>query len=425
MGGCMYELMNVYLENGLKVVLHKVPSAKTVACGVWVKQGSRYEDEETSGLSHLLEHLIITSKNNDTNDNFLDEITSKGIMYNATTMKEYTSYYFSGILQNLELCLSTLSKLIIDFGSISDEIFENEKKIVEREAIGYYSSFKQIGERSSQALWGNAGIGRIIVGEVDNIKRTTKSEIVDLYNKRYTPENSTLVVVGGFEYNEVLSIIKSHFSRWKDRPTFKIEESINKDPGIYLNTQDGGENSILSVCFRLPPFGSPDRNDIEVMALILGDGGVKSRLAKEIRMKRGLAYIINSFESFYEDRGMLGFASVCAHSTVKEVAKLMMEEFVKCREHGFTEAEIEGAKNKLITKRILGLENVSDHLKYLGKCACYNSMFSLEQEIRNINLVNAESLNKVLNEILTESNMGLAAIGDFDVDELLEVVTIS
>ena len=59
----MYDVLNAYLENGLKIVLHKVPEAKTISCGLWVKQGSTYETDENNGLSHLTEHLLINPEN--------------------------------------------------------------------------------------------------------------------------------------------------------------------------------------------------------------------------------------------------------------------------------------------------------------------------------------------------------------------------
>ena len=59
----VYDVLNAYLENGLKVVLHKIPGVKTISCGIWIKQGSIYETDENNGLSHLLEHLILNADN--------------------------------------------------------------------------------------------------------------------------------------------------------------------------------------------------------------------------------------------------------------------------------------------------------------------------------------------------------------------------
>lgn len=58
----VYDVLNAYLENGLKIILHKIPEVKTVSCGLWVKQGSSYESDEFNGLSHLAEHLLMNAE---------------------------------------------------------------------------------------------------------------------------------------------------------------------------------------------------------------------------------------------------------------------------------------------------------------------------------------------------------------------------
>lgn len=55
----MYDVLNAYLENGVKVILHKIPNVKTMSCGLWIRQGSVYETDENNGLSHLIEHLVL------------------------------------------------------------------------------------------------------------------------------------------------------------------------------------------------------------------------------------------------------------------------------------------------------------------------------------------------------------------------------
>lgn len=59
----VYDVLNAYLENGLKIILHKIPDVKTISCGLWVKQGSSYETDENNGLSHLAEHLLLNAQN--------------------------------------------------------------------------------------------------------------------------------------------------------------------------------------------------------------------------------------------------------------------------------------------------------------------------------------------------------------------------
>ncbi len=202
----MYDIVNVYLENGLQVVLHRIPDIRTMACGLWIRQGSKDEDDSTNGLSHLIEHLKLNKENN-SNPNFkylLDEIVSEGVTYNAGTTKESTYFYFAGLVNTLEKCISALYHIATN-DEFDEEFFINEKKVVNQEVSSFYSAFNQIQERTGQALWGNVGIGKIIVGNKENVDNTDINTIKNIINNSYTQENSVVVIVGC-----ILEIIPLH-----------------------------------------------------------------------------------------------------------------------------------------------------------------------------------------------------------------------
>lgn len=420
----MYDILSVYLENGLRVVIHKIPYVRTIACGIWVKQGSKHENDENNGLSHLIEHLSINIKN-DNNPKFqklVGEVVSEGVVYNAGTMKETTSYFFTGLSNMLEKCLQALSSIVIDNKNFTEELVENEKKVVSQETISFYSSFNQIKERTSQALWGNVGIGRIIVGNLENIKKAKCEDLVKIIESSYTPENSTLVVVGGVDYQKTLDIIEENFSSWKDVDTRLYKEIVDSEPGIYFNSKGEGKSTAVSIGFRTPGYMDKDRMNIDIIAKMLGDTSLESRLVQEIRMKRGLAYNLGGFTSYYENYGTLGFTAVCANESVGEVVKIMMEEFEKVKAKGFTEKEINRAKKIIETTTLLSLDDLTSQLKFLGRSCSNGQFFSLEQEIRNIKKVSSEAINKTVEEIFIEEKMGLAAIGSCNVDELVSLL---
>ena len=423
----MYDILSVYLENGLSVVMHKIPYARTMACGVWVKQGSKYESEEESGLSHLIEHLMINieNKNNKKFRNLISKVASEGVSYNAGTTKETTSYYFTGLSNMLEKCIETLGTIVIDNKTFSEDLLENEKKVVVQEAISFYSSFNQIKERTSQSLWGNVGVGRIIVGNIDNVNNCNISKIENMINETYTPENSTLIVVGGIDYDETLRIVEKNFSRWKDNDTRKYKEIVDSDPGIYFNSTGTGKSTAVSIGFRSPGYTDSERLNVEIISKILGDVSFESRLVQEIRMKRGLAYTIGGFTNFYNERGTIGFTAVCSNDKVQEVVKIMIDEFRKVKANGFEEKEIERVKKVLETKTLLDLDNLQSQLNFLGRLSASNKLFSLEQEIRSIKRVCNKDVFGTLNDLMLDEKMGLAVIGNCDVDEIVQLLKIN
>ena len=52
------------LSNGIKVVAEKIDYLKSISIGVWVGNGSRYENKEVNGISHFIEHMLFKGTKN-------------------------------------------------------------------------------------------------------------------------------------------------------------------------------------------------------------------------------------------------------------------------------------------------------------------------------------------------------------------------
>lgn len=421
----MYDVLNAYMENGLKLILHKLPGTKTISCGLWVRQGSSYETDEDNGLSHLAEHLLL-NPDNEKNMRYgclMQEAAANGVIYNAATTKEYTCYYLTGLKHTLGLCLSALACMAMENRDYSEAFFENEKKIVLQEAKGFYSSFQQIKERTSQALWGNTGTGKIIMGDMSNITGASQSQIKRIIENSYVPGNAAVVVVGNIEYPETMRMIEERFADWEDKKKETIEYAVEKEPGIYFN-QTNGANVVFSVGFRAPSYSSRERIASELMVNMIGQSGMQSRLSKEIRMKRGLAYTLGGFSVFYKNRGSIGFMAVCGKEKITETANVMMDVLRETREKGFTQEEVNRAKKTVETSLLLSVDNITDHLRNIGRCCVMERDFFIEKEVREIRELDKEEIEKVTVDILQEDNMGLAVIGDCRAEELVEQIVL-
>lgn len=421
----MYDLLNVYLENGLHVMMHRIPQTRTMACGIWVKQGSKHESDAQSGISHLVEHLLINVERSGRPhyQALMSEVIEEGVIYNAATTKEYTSFFMSGLNTSLIKCLEALSAMVTTKPIFSKDCIDLEKRVVLQEATSFYSSFNQIKERTNQALWGNMGVGRPIIGNLDVIQGCTEEAIFELIHGAYTPENSTLVIVGGIEYSEVLKYVEEFFSHWEDRSTRKYQDVYEDAPGIYVNQSKGSSSSAISVGFRQLNFSQGMGVQHEIIAKVLGDASFESRLMQEIRIKRGLVYSLGAFTNFYNEKATLGFTAVCSNQSVNEVVKIMIEEFEKARTKGITESELNRTKKVLQTKKLLELESVLEQLKFLGRCAVVGKHFSLELDLRALKAVTREDINTTMQIAFQPGYMGYASIGDYDVDEVLMTLT--
>ncbi len=422
----MYDVTNAYMENGLKVILHNIPEAKTVSCGLWISQGSKHENEQNNGLSHLIEHLVINPENkeNQVYAELAYKAASEGVIYNAATTKEYTCFYYTGLKSTLDICLSCLAQVAIFNRNFEYNFFENEKKVVLQEATSFYSSFQQIKERTSQAIWGDVGIGKIIMGDMQLIKNVTQEQVKTLLEATYIPANATIVVVGNINYEQTLKLIEDKFGKWQDKKRGLEEDLVEELPGVYMN-KGSGSNVVISIGFRAPSYQSQSKTASDMMVRILGQSGMQARIIQEVRMKRGLAYNVGGFSSFYKNRGTIGFMAVCNKDKAIEVADVMMNTLSNALQSGFTEEEIMREKRIMETSMLLSVENTTDHLRNIGKCSIMESNFYIENEVRRIRNVTKKDLDIVADRILQENNMGFAAIGDGDFYKVMDKLKLA
>ena len=73
------------LKNKIKVIMLPMENTNSVAFGVFPKVGSRYEDKDTSGMAHFLEHMIFKGTTHLTSKIVAEKLDGVGARYNAET----------------------------------------------------------------------------------------------------------------------------------------------------------------------------------------------------------------------------------------------------------------------------------------------------------------------------------------------------
>ncbi len=115
------------LNNGLRVVVEKIPTGRSVAFGIWVKTGSRDENETNNGISHLIEHMLFKGTDKYSAKDIAEIFDGIGGNVNAFTSKEYTCYYCKVLDEHLPMAVEVLADMF--FRSTFDPVeLEKEKK---------------------------------------------------------------------------------------------------------------------------------------------------------------------------------------------------------------------------------------------------------------------------------------------------------
>lgn len=102
------------LSNGVRVVLEELPYVRSVAFGIYVKNGSAHEDKEHEGISHYIEHMLFKGTKNRTSKQIAEDMDELGGQINAYTTKEYTCYHFRTLDSHFDKALDILSDMFLN-----------------------------------------------------------------------------------------------------------------------------------------------------------------------------------------------------------------------------------------------------------------------------------------------------------------------
>ncbi|WP_227766578.1 M16 family metallopeptidase [Zhaonella formicivorans] len=415
------------LDNGVRVVTEEVPYAHSAVIGIWVRTGSRNEDETNHGISHFIEHLLFKGTSKRTAKQIAEELETVGGSLNAFTTKEYTCYYAKVLAEHLDLAIDLLSDMFFNSTFLEEDI-EKEKNVVLEEIKMYEDSPDElIHDLFAQTVWQNHPLGRTILGTTSSISNLTRPKIIDYYLQKYNPHNVVVAVAGKIKHEEVVDKLQGFFANWYKKVGDSKQHGPVPQSAVVLNPKDTEQ---VQICLGAPGLPQGDENSYALIVLnnILG-GGLSSRLFQEIREERGLAYSIYSYHTAYFDSGLFTIYAGTSPNKVREVIELTLKEIAKLKKNGITAEELHRTKEQIKGNLLLSMESVSNRMSRLGRTElCYGRIISAEEIVQKTGEVTAELVYDLCNMLFKAEKFSLTAIGpfqeNFDFYHILEQIGI-
>ena len=272
------------LDNGLRLVLIENHATPLVASIAVVGAGSRYENVETSGASHFLEHLLFNGTERRTQEQLYDEVDLIGGYNNATTGRDQTTFMMLVPSEHAARGLDIQADML--FGStLPQEKFEKERGIIVEE-IGKDNDRAETFAESAfeQALYKDTPYAQPVIGSVGSIRAMDRDRVFAYYKNRYVPNNMTLLVIGDFQAGAMLDLVKGTYGNVLPRAVAGEEPApphpIERD--VIQVRRGPTERAHLYIGFEAPPLGSADYPAFAALAALLGQGD-NSRLSQALR----------------------------------------------------------------------------------------------------------------------------------------------
>ena len=345
--------------NNLMVLLKEDHSAPVATFMVTYNVGSRNEAIGYTGSTHLLEHLMFKGSrkfNTDKENSVFQLLQSLGSRMNATTWLDRTNYYETMPSEHLETAIEIEADRMRN-AFIKEADRQAEMTVVRNEfERGQNNPFSVLDEH----IWATAYLAHpyhhSTIGWKSDIENVSIERLKKFYDTFYWPNNATVTMVGDFEKEKALALVKKHFGR--------IPKSREEIPKVYTEEpkQEGqrrvllkraGQQGVVGVAHKTPSATHEDAPNFLVLSSILSSGK-NSRFYKNITDK-GLTTSVFIWDSLFRDPGLFAvYANLTPGTDHQKVEDLVMAEYEKIKEDGVTEEEVEKAKAQLIASMKFG-----------------------------------------------------------------------
>ncbi len=398
-----------HLENGIPVVMEPISGVRSVAVGIWVKVGSRYETHEENGISHFLEHMFFKGTKKRTTRDISVDIDSLGGDLNAFTSRENTAFYIKVLDEHVGKGVDLLSDIFVN-SIFPEEELEKEKKIIKEEIkMVEDTPDDYIHDLFSLTVWGQEGIGQPILGRRETVASFTRDHVISHIKKYYGTKDIVIACAGNFSREEMIALLNRRFGglRHGSTPKKGVGPVFQRSVKVYSK-----EMSEAHICIGVPGVSqvSEDRYAFFVLNTILG-AGVSSRLFQEIREKRGLAYSVYSFTSSYQDAGLWGVYAGVSKKRIREVAEVIIAE-MRSFSRTLTDSELQRAKNHLKGNLILGLESTNSRMNNLARQEIYFGRYiSPEEVLKSVDMVSMKQIRELSDRLISDDMFAVTALG--------------
>ena len=411
------------LPNRLRVITETMPSVRSVAIGCWVDTGTRDEDlTHEHGASHFLEHLLFKGSEKLSAREVSETFDAIGAESNAFTSKEATCYWTRLLDQDVSTGFDVLSEIIQRPAFRANEIDSERQVVIEEINMNDDDPGDVAFENFSTAAFSDHPLEAPVLGTRDSIRGMTRDDIMGYWERRYGAESLVIAAVGNLEHNHIVAMVEERFGEWDGGAIDHTFQETEPSARVELTRRDTEQAHILIGGKGLKR-DDERRFSFQVLNHIMGSG-MSSRLFREVREERGLAYSIYAFRLAYADAGAWGVYVGTTPSQTDTALKVIRDELDKVMEEGVTEDELERAKGSMRGGLALSLEDSNSRMIRLGRDELAGMPhLSTDERLEKLDAVTREDVQQVAREMYSAERL-IGAVGPFDPSDLEPYLTV-
>jgi len=395
-------------SNDLTVLLMEDHSAPVVTFMVTYHVGSRNEAIGYTGSTHLLEHLMFKgsrSFNKKRNTAIWTVLQNVGARINATTWLDRTNYYELLPSEHLETAIAIEADRMRN-AFLREEDREPEMTVVRNEfERGENDPFDALDKNIWATAYQAHPYHHSTIGWRSDIENVSTERLREFYNTYYWPNNATVTIIGDFEKEDALKLVRKYFGKHKKSP-HNIPEMYTTEP-----KQEGprrfvikrkGETGIVGIAHKSPNGLNNDTYALQVLSKILG-GGKSSRLYRKI-VDKGLATSLFMWDFPFKDNGLFAtYVFMTPDTDHGEIEQLVLDEYDNIKLNGIKNDEIKRAKAQIRSEMAFSRDGSYSIASALNEAIAIGDWKFYTTYSAKISAVTAEDIKNAANKYLQEN----------------------
>ena len=400
----------VKLANGVRLLAIPLPHVQSASVGVFLRVGSRDETPETSGISHVLEHMAFKGTATRSVQAINLDAERLGADVNAFTSKDTTGYFMTGLGKHVDRFLEMTADIVLN-STFPEAELARELEVIRQEAIEYDEDPQESSsELLDRAIWGEHPMGMPVIGTVENIGRFTRQDLVAHVQSHYVSGKTVVAAAGNFDVEAFLSRAGRLFAGMP--PATEVTSLAPPAPAPYIGSAMGQRFSQVSqvfvnLAYPLAPARAEELQQqrwriAAAVAGILFGGGMSAPLTDTVRERLGLAY---TAESTTENGDVWFNFMVHAVTTPDKLEQLMAATGGLLREHAcqVDPVHLERARNQLAVSRVRSAERTYSTMeRAVEELFVRGTVSSTEETLSMIETITADEVREVFERMLRQ-----------------------
>lgn len=372
------------LENGLTVCLQEDPSIGLVTMDMWVGVGSGDEPPELAGISHYLEHMLFKGTPRLATGEYDRRIEEVGGYLNAATSTDYTHYYTVFPSEHIERVLTDFADVLTN-SLLDEQELENERQVILEEISRKLDSpFGYLFDESFPLMFEEGPYRHPVIGSRETVSSFTRAQLLDHYERFYTPDNMFLSIVGDIHAPSVLGLVREAFGdmdRTHNPHRDTTPDTVYAPPMDRILPRDWGE------AYFILAFPAKEATDARSLALrdlaeTLLVGGKSSRLVNALQEKRRLVSSIGGYFPEHRHPAPLLLYGTCRGADIHVVRTEIFRELDRLQAEGMRRGELERIRRLVLNSQLFALETGRQRAAAFGHAMLRHGTIDIIDEYR-------------------------------------------